>query len=224
MQNSRREILETPIYGLLEAAGYVRVPYQTLRYWVKGTQSVPPLIRLAPQSPARLSFTNLLECHMLSAMRALYNLRLPKVRRALATVGRLFPSRHPLVDFEFQTDSVDLFIHRLPDELINLSKDGQLGMQEMLSVHLQRIHRDPSGLLTFFPFVEERSAAEPKIIMMNPAVAFGKPVISGTGISTAVIASRFHARESVSELAREYGRAQTEIEEAVRWESRSLAA
>jgi uncharacterized protein (DUF433 family) len=52
-------------------------------------------------------------------------------------------------------------------------------------------------------------------------IGFGKPVIAGTGISTAIIASRFNARESIAGLAEEYGRTPQEIEEAVRWE-RSL--
>ncbi len=224
MTNALQETFEVPIYGTVEAARYLRVPYQTLRYWIRGSESVPPLIRLAGDDPPRLSFMNLLECHMLSAMRAIYKVRIPRVRRALTTVENLFPSPHPLVDLDFHTDRVDLFIQRLPQEIINLSRGGQLGIKEVLTVHLQRIERDPSGLLSFFPFVEKRSPAEPKIIMINPAVAFGKPVIAGTGISTAVIAARFHARESISDLAKEYGRTANEMEEAVRWESVALAA
>ena len=224
MQPDLREILETPIYGAVEVGRYVGVPYQTLRYWIRGSESVGPLIKLACPEPPRFSFINLLECHMLSAMRAVYALRIPRVRKALLTLEQLLPSPHPLVDHEFLTDSVDLFIQKLPNEVINLSRGGQLGLRTVLETHLQRIERGPSGLLSFFPFVEERSPSEPKLIVMNPAVAFGKPVIAGTGISTAVIAGRFHARESVNDLAGEYGRSEDEIEEAIRWESKLLAA
>ncbi len=93
-----------------------------------------------------------------------------------------------------------------------------------MKVHLQRIEQDASGLFNFFPFVEKRSPAEPKIVVINPAVAFGRPVIAGTEISTAVIAARLHARESISDLAKEYGRTENEMEEAVRWESIAIAA
>jgi uncharacterized protein (DUF433 family) len=225
MVSEGNSILEVAAYGLPEAARYLRVPGTTLRYWTQGRGDVDPLIELASLDPARLSFSNLMECHVLSAMRgATYRLRLPKIRRALETVSRLFPSRHPLLERAFQTDGVDLFIEELPKELVNLSKNGQLGIKSVLQFHLQRIERDGSGILTFFPFVEERSAQEPKVIMMNPTVAFGKPVIAGTGISTATVAARFHARESVSDLAREYGRQESEIEEAIRWESKAIAA
>ena len=49
-------------------------------------------------------------------------------------------------------------------------------------------------------------------------VGFGKPIIAGTGISTAIIASRFNARESIGDLAAEYDFSPKQVEEAIRWE------
>lgn len=216
-------ILDVPAYGLSDAARYLRVPYQTLRYWTRGNESVEPIVRLAETEPPRLSFNNLLECHMLNAMRMHYNLRLPKVRKALKTLAGLYPSPHPLIDKTLETDRVNVFI-RQHGEVLNLNRSGQLEFREFLDMHLQRIARNADGSVAFYPFVEKRSVDEPKLIMMNPAVSFGRPVISGTGIPTAVIASRFHARESINDLAREYGRTDKEIEEAIRWESRTALA
>ena len=45
-------------------------------------------------------------------------------------------------------------------------------------------------------------------------------MIAGTGISTAVVASRFNARESIDDLASEYGVKPRQIEEAIRWEQK----
>ena len=109
------------------------------------------------------------------------------------------------------------------DKIINISRGGQLVIPELIGVHLERIEHD-KGRFRFYPFVRERRASEPKIIVINPAVGFGKPVIAGTGISTAVIASRFNARESVPDLATEYGLDPRQIEEAIRWETRAVAA
>ncbi|MBZ5565802.1 MAG: DUF433 domain-containing protein [Acidobacteriia bacterium] len=220
MQYDARRLMETPIYGAAEVARYVRVPYQTLRYWIREN----PLIELASLSPLRLSFMNLMECHMLSSMRSTYRISIPKVRASLATLARIHPHPHPLVDQPFETDQVDLFIRELGDEVINLCRSGQLALKEIIGVHLKRIEVDATGMYRFFPFIEERTAREPRSIMISPVISFGKPVISGTGISTAVIASRFHARESVDALAEEYGRPPREIEEAIRWESAATAA
>src|ERR1700689_2378659 len=98
------DILEVTIYGALDAAHYLRVPYQTLRYWIRGSDTMEPIIRPAETGPPRLSFMNLMECHMLSAMRTNYNLRLPKVRKALRTLATMFPTPHPLVNRDFETD------------------------------------------------------------------------------------------------------------------------
>jgi uncharacterized protein (DUF433 family) len=218
------KLFETPIYGMVDAAHYLRIPYQTLRYWTLGRNSVAPIVNLPSTDPPRLSFVNLLECHMLSSMRRKYNLRLPKVRKALRTLAEMYPSPHPLVDKPLETDTVDVFIREHGGGLLNLNRPDQRSFKEILNLYLQRIERGEKGMLSFFPFVEKASVGEPKIIMINPGISFGRPVIAGTGIPTAVIASRFHARDSVSELAKEYGRTEGEIEEAIRWETRAIAA
>ncbi len=92
-----------------------------------------------------------------------------------------------------------------------------------MELYLERIERDPKGLFKLYPFVMERTQYEPRLILLNPAVGFGKPVIAGTGISTAVVSSRFSARESVPDLASEYGVTPKQIEEAIRWEQRTAA-
>ena len=215
-------MMETPIYGLTEAAQYLRVPLNTLRYWVHGGGTVPPLIKLAATEPLRLSFANLLECYMLSSMRAIYDVRIPKVRKALTTLAKYVQHKHPLVEQAFQTDRRDLFIEHL-GKVVNLSRDEQILIPGVMELYLERIERDPKGLLKLYPFVMERKQDEPRLIQINPAVGFGKPVIAGTGISTSVVASRFNAREPIDELASEYGVTSRQIEEAIRWEQRTAA-
>jgi uncharacterized protein (DUF433 family) len=215
--------MEIPIYGISEAAQYLRVPLNTLRYWTKDEVSANPLVRLAGREPARLSFHNLLECHVISSMRAVYDVRLPKVRRALKALARYVQHEHPLIEQAFQTDGRDLFIEHLGN-IVNLSRhERQILIPEVMKFYLERIEQDPNGLFKLHPFVMERKPSEPRLIQLNPAVGFGKPVISGTAISTAVIASRFNARESVPDLASEYGVEPKQIEEAIRWEQKTAA-
>jgi len=218
------ERLELPLYGLSEAALYLRVPIKTLEYWAFGRKPISPLIRAASKSPRAISFMNLLECHMLASMKSLYNLRLPKIRRALAHLQKTTGYKHPLIEQPLYTNRVDLLLKEI-DRLVNLSRGGQLVIPGIVEAHLERVEYDKEiGMFRFYPFVRERSTAEPKFIVINPALGFGKPVIAGTGISTAVIASRFNARESVPELAKEYGLEEKQVEEAIRWETRAVAA
>jgi hypothetical protein len=69
---------DVPAYALAEAARYVRLPTATLRSWVLGRQyptaqgraDFPPLIRPASRKPPWLSFSNLIEAHVLRALRS----------------------------------------------------------------------------------------------------------------------------------------------------------
>jgi uncharacterized protein (DUF433 family) len=216
------KLYEEPAYGVTEAAVYLKVPYQTLRYWLKGLRNMPPIIQPAETDPVRLSFLNLLECHALAGMRKIYNLRVPKVRSALRNLSKDYPQPHPLISQVFLTDRRDLFIEKL-DRVINVSQNGQMGL-DFYHMHLERVAVDPEGLFRFFPFVTQPGLSEPKTIEINPMVGFGKPVLAGTGISTAIIASRFRARESVVDLAREYDCKPEQVEEAIRWEQALPAA
>jgi uncharacterized protein (DUF433 family) len=211
------KLYEEPAYGLSEAAVYLKVPQTTLRYWLTGFGKQSPIIGPVESAPTRLSFLNLLECHALAGMRKIYNLKLPKVRSALRKVSEQFPQPHPLISEVFLTDRKDLFIERM-GRIVNVSRqENQLSLDFYL-MHLERVETNSKGLFKFFPFVVEPRPSEPKIIEIDPMVGFGKPVIAGTAISTAIIASRFNARESITSLAEEYGCTPQQIEEAIRWE------
>ena len=220
---SQWPVLHLPAYSLADAASYARVPYQTVRYWARGRSDVEPLITLPEDNPPTLSYLNLLECHVLNALRTNYELQINVVRRALETLGRLYPSKHPLLETVFSTDKVDLLIETA-GTTINLSKGGQVAMKEMLNTYLHRIELTDIGIPKLYPFVARDRRDEPKIISILPTIAYGRSVIDGTGISTAVISARFKARESISALADEYGRSVQEIEEAIRWETNRTAA
>ena len=209
-------LYEEPAYGIAEAAVYLRVPYQTLRYWLTGFGKRPPIVAPSETAPIRLSFLNLLECHVLVGMRKVYDLKLPRVRSALRQIAQSYPQAHPLISETFLTNRKDLFIEKL-GRIINISQHGQMGLN-FYQAHLQRVEVDPQGMFRFFPFVVQRDSSEPRTIEINPMIGFGKPVIAGTGVSTAVVASRFIARDSISDLATEYGCTPQQIEEAIRWE------
>ncbi len=220
------DVREMPSYGIIEAAHYLRIPPATIRDWVSGryypTQSgnkfAKPIIHLPDPDIKSLSFMNLVEVHVLDAIRREHKIALDKVRIAIRFLEKEFSSSHPLADREFETDGLDLFVQKV-DQLINISRDGQLAMRSLLEAHLRRIERDSSGIpIKLYPFTRKREAQEPKAVVIDPHVSFGRPVLAGTGIATAVIAERYKAGESMDELADDYGRKRLEIEEAIRCE------
>jgi uncharacterized protein (DUF433 family) len=165
----------------------------------------------------------MVEAHVLSAIRYQHGVALPAVRRAVAYLTHEFGSEHPLAEEQFQTDGVNLFVERLG--LRNVSAPGQFAMREILVALLRRIDRDEQGLaIRLYPFSRRPAAAppvlvkSPRLIVIDPMVGFGRPVLSGTGVTTLSIAERFDAGESIEDLAADYGRPRDEIEEAIRCE------
>ena len=221
-----------PAYSVAEAAHYLRMPVGTLRSWVAGrlypvagsSKRSRPLIHLDDPKKQYLSFVNLVEAHVLAAIRRRHGVRLPKVRRALDYVQRQFPVEHPFINQAFQTDGLDLFVEHYGD-LINASREGQHTMKEIIGVYLKRIEWDAKGLpIKLYPFTrdtqgETTPASEPRVVVMNPAVSFGRPVIVGTGIPVSSIYERYRAGDSVADLAQDFRLDTSEIEEAIRCEA-----
>jgi uncharacterized protein (DUF433 family) len=128
---------------------------------------------------------------------------------------------HPLASQAMVTDGVDLFVQRYA-QLINVSKEGQLAMSEVLDAYLRRVEWDQAGFaIRLYPFTRKRELDEPKAIVIDPEVSFGKPVLVDTGIPTATVAERYKAGESVDELAEDYDLKRVQIEEAIRCELRA---
>ena len=234
-----RDPREIPTYTTVEAAHYLRIPEQTVRNWCFGrsrrTQGKSTTIRAVIQ-PADtrqhlLSFVNLVELHVLDSIRRQHRVGLANVRNAVTFLRREFKTNHPLADVQMETNRKDLFVHRL-GTLINASQDGQLAMREVLDKFLRRIDRDPRGMaIRLFPFTrtaripeESVSTDAPRIVAIEPTIAFGRPVIAGSRIPTAEIFERFNAGDSSELLASEYGRPIDEIEEAIRCEAAFDAA
>jgi uncharacterized protein (DUF433 family) len=228
MKARRRDPRELPAYRIPEAAHYLRIPVTTLRAWVLGQdydtaagrhRHFAPVIRLPSQTPPRLSFINLVEAHVLDAIRRQHEVPLQKVRQALRYLRRIIPSSaYPLADQHLETDGFDLFIEHV-GQLLVITREGQLAMKQVLGGYLQRIERDAEGIAArLYPFTRKRDLLEPRLIVIDPRIAFGRPVIAGSGIPTAVVAERYKAGESMDELADDYGRARLEIEEAIRCE------
>ena len=150
-------LYDEPAYGVSEAAVYLKVPYNTLRYWLTGFNRMPAVVVPAQADPLRLSFVNLLECHVLSGMRKLYDLKLPRVRSAVARVSKELGKPHPLVNQVFLTDRKDLFVEKM-GEFINVSRpQPQMGF-DFYRMFLERVETDPKGMMKFFPFVGAPSA------------------------------------------------------------------
>jgi uncharacterized protein (DUF433 family) len=161
---------------------------------------------------------NLVELHVIAAIRRQHNVTLPKIRSAIEYLEELYGDHHPLIRRELETDGLDLFVEHT-GKLLNISRQGQTAMREILDAALKRIERDESGIpIKLYPFTRQSVVNAPTMVVIDPKLSAGRPVLKGTGLSTEVIAERYKAGDSISNLAVDYGRTQEEIEEAIRCE------
>lgn len=237
---------ELPIYSLTETSRYLKINLRTLDSWVHGrsyrldggtSKFWSPVIRLPSIEKPLLSFYNLVEVHVLLAIRRIHNVQFRKVRWALDYLETEFEESHPLATQDFWTDKFDLFI-RKSGSLICASQHGQQVIEEAVKQYLHRIERD-INLTPFrlYPFPREitfrtsnvkdnprKLESLPKNILIDPLVAFGRPTLAETGIATNVIAGRFRAGESLRIIARDYDVSETQVKEALRYEDVLLRA
>ncbi|MEK7271167.1 MAG: DUF433 domain-containing protein [Planctomycetota bacterium] len=225
------DLRDQPNYPLREAAIYLGVPASTIRVWalggryrtrLEGAKTAPPIFAPASRRPLTLSFLNLVEAYVLASIRRRHEISLQKIRKALRFVEGRCGIRRPLVEKEFLTDGVDLFVEHY-SRLVNAVREGQIVFREVLVKSLRRIARDASGLpVRFSPWI--LSPAEPTSVEVDPGRAFGRLVVAGTGIPTESIAERFRAGDSVDHLACDFRLTRAQVEAALRWEQRASAA
>ncbi|MGB6483176.1 MAG: DUF433 domain-containing protein [Candidatus Acidiferrales bacterium] len=222
---------QVPKYGIKEAARYLGMPVATLNSWVNGrrypttsgTKVFRPLIALP--APGLLSFYNLVEAHILLSTRKKHCIEMPAIRRAIDYVKVKYPSEHPLLTEDFLTDGKDLFVKKIrerEEQTINVSKWGQIGLGPILDIYLHRIERDDRGWpIKLFPIRiswQVGSATEPaKVVVIDPRISSGRPVVNGTGVMAEIIVGRFNSGEGIQAIAEDYGLEVPQIEEVIRY-------
>jgi uncharacterized protein (DUF433 family) len=217
---------DQPAYTLAEAARYLKLAPATLRAWVAGrpypkaggVARFQPLIRPPQLQPPILSFWHLIEAHVLRSLRTDHGVSVKALRQAIEYAERSLNIERLLLRKELCTDAGQVFLERYR-QLINLSASGQLAMRRLFDEHLKRVEWDDWQFpIRLYPFVSGETPTAERSIVIDPKIAFGRPVVVRMGISTGTIAERIDAGETVQELASDYGLSPTEIEQAVLYE------
>lgn len=213
---------DVPNYTLPEAARWLGLAPNTLRVWLRGqdyrTKSgkrrALPVVHPAGTDPLGLSFWNLVECCVLATIRKQHEVSLQKIRRALTYVGKKLGKRRPLIEQDFSTDGVGLFVEHY-GRLIDASQQGQVAMREILEAGLTRIERDEAGLAArLFPW--RGDPHELRVVAVDPRIAFGQPVLANTRVPVEVVFDRFRAGDTIAHLAEDYRIEPATIEDLVR--------
>jgi uncharacterized protein (DUF433 family) len=224
---------DEPAYRASEVADILALPAATVKAWAFGQnyryrdgrpKRFVKLIDAADPRRRLLSFTNLCELYVLSALRRSHRIPMPVVRDSLDYVTQQLGSSRPLIARQFLTNGLDLF-YQEAGRLLNVSKQGQHAMDGDFLRALKRIERDHRGTpIRLFPSIA-RSAPigndnEQQLgaVVIDPRLAFGRPALARAGVTTQVVADRFVAGDDPSEMATDYRVAIADILEAIRFE------
>jgi uncharacterized protein (DUF433 family) len=232
-----RDPREMPIYTLDEAAFILCLARSTLQAWTFGSRwkerssgrarSYEPLIFPPPRpedsNRLMLSFINLVEAHVLYAIRRVHKIKMSRVREAMVGLRHDFESRHPLAEVDLYTEGTNIITRY--GAYVNMSQGKQVEMAEVISIYTKRIERDESAIARFYPFSGEPVVSgpgvveQPKIVAVDPFVSFGRPTVVGTNVRTEILAERWLGGDSIETLANDYQLDKTVVENALKYES-----
>lgn len=214
--------LYLPAYTTADAARLAEISSQTVAYWHYGGKT-----RLGPALSSKekreaLSYLQLVEVAFVASFRKL-GVSLQRIRKAREYVAQRFGVEFPFARYEFKTDGVHVLMDLAEEEpsfrfLIAADEHGQTGWREVLLSRFDEFEYDRGLALRWHP----RGRSVP--IVVDARIAFGAPIVAGTGIPTWVVKGRIEAGETPSEIEEEFGIPQTALRAALDFEGVRLAA
>lgn len=212
---------ERPLYSVYEAAHFIGRPPATIRSWIKertypnGTVA-QPIIKIPDEYDGRMSFNNLVEAHVLAALRRFHGVRMNAIRKAVAYAEHEMQVSNLLLRDELRTGLGEIFWETIFG-YVNLSRSGQIAIRKIVERYLSRVERDMSRLpMRLYPLIE--AAPESRSVVIDPRVSFGQPTVDGSGVPTAIIVQLIDAGEEMEGVAHEFDLSIDQVSDAIVYE------
>lgn len=222
------------LYTFQEAAKLTDTSAQDLRRWLKGHSYKPhgsvERMSSAPLWQAELdeteiegiSFHDLLEIRFVNAFRK-HGVSLQTIRLASEHARELFNHPYPFTCKRFETDGRSIFAAALEESgetaLLDLAKK-QYAFTKIIEPSLYRGIEFGRDDLASCWYPVKRS----KAIVLDPAIAFGKPIVTHGHVRTSILYDAFKIEESKQFVAKLYEVPINAVEAAIRFEEQLLAA
>lgn len=219
------EILGRGVYSVPEAAAYTGLAASTVSRWTFGYRTYPGIIE--PGLPSlgttrAISFLTLMELYLMKRLKD-HGLPAEKLRVAAGEVARREGITHPyaferLSDF-LKHDNSDFYYRVGNDwEQITGRHRDHMVWDLVVEPYLHEVEFDDSYARRWFP------SASGGLVVLDPAVKFGDPVIAGTRIPTANILDQLEAGDSESVVANYYDLTVEQVQAARGFELRTRQA
>ena len=228
-QSSIQE-LTAPRYSYAEADHVAHVTPGTTKRWITGYSEIPAVGEAVYRPPVTstsatkvkelgISFLDLVEVAAIGALKE-QGFSLRGIRQIVANCQETLDVPRPLVSIKFKTDGREIFVPH-GDQLMEVGmRKAQLAWAEVLDPFLDTIDytKDPHGVARrWWPLGRAES------VMVDPRYAFGLPAVASSGVRTEIILERFRAKDTVEQIARDFGVKPIDVERALQFEYQSAA-
>jgi len=194
------DIIGHGVYGLSEAARLTGLRPHRVREWFRvgaGEESRPPVFRSDYQSiggDRAISFYDLIEVFVAGQLRD-HQVSMQSLRKVHEQLQKDLRTEHPFCRREILTKHGQVFTRGLDEQ----------GREELIEV-LTRQRVFPEILLPFLSRIDYDDATEmakrwciADMVVIDPGINFGKPIVEDVGISTSILASAYRANRNDEE-------------------------
>lgn len=224
------QLIGIGLYTFPEAARLTNVGSRTIRRWVVGydykytgetrhVSSVWSADHPSIVGTDGVSFFDLIEVRFVQAFRQ-EGITWPEIRRAAEEARSVFGTRHPFAAKRFSTDGRRIFLelaeHTGKKHLLELSR-SQYAFDRIIRPTLRGVEFSNETAARWYPLFPK------KHVVIDPARAFGRPIVDKYSIPTEVLAKAAFAEGSTRRTADLYDVDRDAVEAAIEFEERLAA-
>jgi uncharacterized protein (DUF433 family) len=220
-------VLGNGVYDLSEAARLAGLRRGRVKEWFEGRSG-----RFSPRpvfesdyelvnGDMAISFLDLIEVCIAGKLReATPPVSLQHIRKVHQKLARDYGESHPFCSREIYHSAGKIFTRQLDDQANNAVIEpltNQLYLDNIILPFLEKIDYN-----TVTRLAERWRIAD--MVVIDPAICFGKPIVEEVGIATSILASAYYANgKDAHRVARWYGVQSVHVEAAAAFEDRLAA-
>lgn len=231
MDNGVYHIIGVGIYSVPEAAKLTGVSAARIRRWLKGysfklkdeVHPMPPVweAQLPPiDGELALGFLDLVEVRFVDAFLK-RGVSWHTLRLAARQTKELFDTSHPFSTKRFKTDGRGIFVEIVQEtkekSLLDIVK-SQYAFEKVVAPGLAGLEFAGSGeSVRWWPLYRNRR------VVIDPARAFGKPILDKEGVPTSILAQAYRVEQSIERVAHWYEVDPRSVRAAIQFEEKLAA-
>ncbi len=210
--------ISVPLYTIAEAAQYVGLPYSTLQSWINPSGGRDPLVTSLVRTgyEASIPFIGLAEAFVLQVARAAGVPR-HRIRDGVEAVKNELGLEHALASQLLYTDGAELLVrYAAEDDDLEVARTRQRQLTKTVKHQLKLITYAGDGYAARLCL----PGYDPANVVVDPAVAFGYPVVKGKGTRVKDVLERFWAGEGLRAIAYDFDLNEEAVEALLRAQTR----